>query len=74
MAYYHPYKFIVIITFIFKGKRDKEIFLPSDLLIAINKIGQYETLFSQYFHMLNKQTIIKKQRDLKIEKHSIEAE
>ena len=59
MAYYHPYKFIVIITFIFKGKRDKEIFLPSDLLITIDKIGQYSTLFSQYFQMWNKQEIVK---------------
>ena len=33
MAYYHPYKFIVIITFIFKGKHGKKIFLPCDLLI-----------------------------------------
>ena len=33
MAYYHPYKFLMIITFIFKGKHDKKIFLPYDLLI-----------------------------------------
>ena len=51
MAYYHPYKLLVIITFIYKGKCDKKIFLSCDLLIFINEIGQYPTLFSQYFHM-----------------------
>ena len=77
MAYYHPYKLLVIITLIFKGKPDKKIFLPSDLLININEIGQYGTLstvFSQYFHMWNKLEMIKSQRDAKIEEHSIETE